>query len=156
MFHDILNDESNHWNPMSANPIIPETQQENVNVEEEEEDAHVDVFHDKSYREDEEVQEVSPSIANKKRKTRVVLDIPKKAKSSTRLSFKIKLQITNIADSAFLLYQRKKVKLQSRKLWTLFWSAGADYGTNENFICRGLVPRVLRPVGYGLTNLDMT
>jgi hypothetical protein len=48
MFHDILNDESNHWNPMSANPIIPETQQENVNVEEEEEDAHVDVFHDMS------------------------------------------------------------------------------------------------------------
>jgi hypothetical protein len=66
MFDDISNDEFDHWNPIGANPIIPETQQENVNVEEEEEDAHVDVFHDWPYREDEEV---SPSIADKKRKS---------------------------------------------------------------------------------------
>jgi hypothetical protein len=123
MFHDILNDESNHWNPMSANPIIPETQQENVNVEEEE-DAQVDVFHDKSYREDEEVQEVSPSIANKKRKTRVVLDIPKKAKSSTRLSFKIKLQITNIADSAFSFVSKKEGEITIKEVMDIVLECG--------------------------------
>jgi hypothetical protein len=42
MFGDISNDESDHWNPMSDNPVIPQTRQENV----EEEDEHVDVWHD--------------------------------------------------------------------------------------------------------------
>jgi hypothetical protein len=37
------------------------------------------LFFDWSYKEDgEEVQEVSPTVANKKRKARVVLQIPKK------------------------------------------------------------------------------
>jgi hypothetical protein len=41
MFGDISNDKICHWNPMSDNPIIPESQQENINAEEEEEDKHV-------------------------------------------------------------------------------------------------------------------
>jgi hypothetical protein len=72
MFGDISNDESDHWNPMSNNPIIPQSQQQNREDEEEvQEDDHVNTFYDWSYMEDEEmqeVQEVSPSIGNKKRK----------------------------------------------------------------------------------------
>jgi hypothetical protein len=43
-------------------------------------------FFDWPYKEDEEeVHEVSPFVVNKKRKARVVLEIPKKPKSSTAL-----------------------------------------------------------------------
>jgi hypothetical protein len=49
MYDDISNDESDHWNPMIENPIIPESQQDPIdveNVDEEAEDEHVDMFHD--------------------------------------------------------------------------------------------------------------
>ncbi|PVH62700.1 hypothetical protein PAHAL_3G373900 [Panicum hallii] len=101
MFGDISNDETDHWNPMSDNPVIPKSQKDTENIdgagEEEEED---NVLHDWSYREeeDEEVQEVSPANGNKKRRARVVLEVPKKQKSSTALI--IQEQITKIADSA--------------------------------------------------------
>jgi hypothetical protein len=96
MYDDISNDESDHWNPMSENPIIPESQQDPINVEnvdEEVEDEHMDMFHDWDYQEDEsaEVNEVSPTNGNEKKKPRVVIQIPKKPKSSTRLLFKNKL-----------------------------------------------------------------
>jgi hypothetical protein len=75
------------------------------------------------YREDkEEVQEVSPSIVNKKRKAHVVLDIPKKAKSCTVVI--IQEQITKIVESASSFASKKKVELPSRKLCTMFWSVG--------------------------------
>jgi hypothetical protein len=45
MFGDISNDESDHWNPMSNNPIIPQSQQQNREDEEEvQEDDHVNTF----------------------------------------------------------------------------------------------------------------
>jgi hypothetical protein len=111
MFGDISNDKTDHWNPMSDNPIIPDSQEDTENIdgaeEEEEED---DLVHDWSYREeeDEEVQEVSPAAGNKKRRARVVLKIPKKQKTSTALLIKNKLQTLLVRPS--LLHQKSKLK----------------------------------------------
>jgi hypothetical protein len=81
-------DESDHWNPVSDNPVILdnlvylESQNiENIDREDEEEDY---VFHDWSYKED-EVQEVYPIVKNQKKRSSVVLEIRKKQKSSTSL-----------------------------------------------------------------------
>jgi hypothetical protein len=122
----ISNDDSDHWNPMSDNPIIPQTQQDHVNVEEEG-DEHVDV----SYRE-----EASPSIANKKRKACVVLDIPKKAKSSTVLI--IQEQITKIAESASSFASKKVGEITIKEGMDLALECGADYSSDEHFIATQL------------------
>jgi hypothetical protein len=64
-------------------------------------------FFDWSYKEDEEeVHEVSPSVVNKKRKARVVLEIPKKPKSSTALV----IQGTNYKDSwvGLIFYMKER------------------------------------------------
>jgi hypothetical protein len=137
MLGDISNDESDHWNPMSDNPIIPQTQPENVNAKEDE-DEHVDMWHDWSYKEEEEeeVQEVSPSIANKKRKAHVVLDIPKKAKSSTALI--IQEQITKIAESTSSFASKKAGEITIKEVMDLVLVCGADYGTNEHFVATQL------------------
>jgi hypothetical protein len=134
MFGDISNDESDHWNHVSDNPIIPQTQPEKVNAEEDE-DEHVDVWHDWSYREEEEeVQEVSPSIANKK--AHVVLDIPKKAKSSTASI--IQEKITKIAESASSFASKKEGEITIKEVIDLVLECGADYGTNEHFVATQL------------------
>lgn len=55
MYDDISNDESDHWNIMSDNLVILESQQEPfgvVNFDEEAEDEHVDMVHDWDYQED--------------------------------------------------------------------------------------------------------
>jgi hypothetical protein len=74
MFGDISSDETDHWNPMTDNPIVPESQQDLINVDSgdvEEEEEHQDMVHDWNYSPEEEelgVQEVSPSIANQKKR----------------------------------------------------------------------------------------
>ncbi|PAN48426.1 hypothetical protein PAHAL_9G381300 [Panicum hallii] len=140
MFGDISNDETDHWNPMSDNPVIPESQKDTENIdgagEEEEED---NVFHDWSYREeeDEEVQEVSPANGNKKRRARVVLEVPKKQKSSTALL--IQEQITKIADSAESFTSKKQAEVVSiKEVMDVVLDCGAQYGSNEHDIATQL------------------
>ncbi|KAG2536836.1 hypothetical protein PVAP13_9NG225073 [Panicum virgatum] len=87
MFSDIISDESDHWNPMSQNPIIPEETQGGFGVDDEEiedgqmaEDADV-VPLDENNEADadaDEVLEISPSLGNAKRRTRVIVDKGKK------------------------------------------------------------------------------
>ena len=73
MFGDILNDEQDHWNPMSDNPIIPPSQENFVDAdnvvgigEEEVHDIPDDIGNVVGGEED-EVHEVSPCIANAKK-----------------------------------------------------------------------------------------
>nr|XP_040258552.1 uncharacterized protein LOC109767018 [Aegilops tauschii subsp. strangulata] len=73
MFGDILNDEQDHWNPMSDNPIIPPSQEIFVDAdnvvgigEEEVHDIPDDIGNVVGGEED-EVHEVSPCIANAKK-----------------------------------------------------------------------------------------
>lgn len=101
MFGDILNDEQDHWNPMSDNPIIPPSQENFVDAdnvvgigEEEVHDIPDDIGNVVGGEED-EVHEVSPCIANAKKKPRVLFEKNKKTKSSTALVIQDK--ITKIA-----------------------------------------------------------
>jgi hypothetical protein len=140
MFGDISNDETDHWNPMSDNPLIPNSQEDTENIdgaeEEEEED---DLVHDWSYREeeDEEVQEVSPAVGNKKRRARVVLEIPMKQKTSTALL--IQEQITKIANSAESFTSKKQAEVVSiKEVMDVVLDCGAQYGSNEHDIATQL------------------
>jgi hypothetical protein len=64
MFGDISDDETDHWNPMSDNPVIPESQKDPVIPESQKDTENIDgageeeeednVFHDWSYREEED------------------------------------------------------------------------------------------------------
>ncbi|PUZ56890.1 hypothetical protein GQ55_5G380700 [Panicum hallii var. hallii] len=130
MFGDISNDETDHWNPMSDNPVIPESQKDTENIDEagekEEED---NLLHDWSYREedDEEVQEVSPANGNKKRR----------ARSSTALL--IQEQITKIADSAESFTSKKQAEVVSiKEVMDVVLDCGAQYGSNEHDIATQL------------------
>ncbi|KAF0894740.1 hypothetical protein E2562_002026 [Oryza meyeriana var. granulata] len=66
MFTNITNDEANHWNPLSDNPIIPNSQEQPFDLDSEyvdgENNAQGDPF-DANQEGDEEVQEVTPSAA---------------------------------------------------------------------------------------------
>jgi hypothetical protein len=103
MFSDIVNDESDHWNPMSQNPVIPEEIQGDLGDDDEE----IEENHMAAENDDEEIEEshmaigdevVSPSMGNAKRRGRVVLD--KVRKQKTKTSLVIQEQLTKIADSA--------------------------------------------------------
>ncbi|PVH33320.1 hypothetical protein PAHAL_9G626700 [Panicum hallii] len=139
MFGDISNDESDHWNPMSDNPIIPDSQKEFENIDGEGLEEEDEFMHDWSYREeeDDEVQEVSPVVDNRKRKPRVVLEIPKKPKSSTALQ--IQEQITKIANSAESFTSGKQAEGVSIKdVMDVVLDCGAEYGSNEHDIATQL------------------
>jgi hypothetical protein len=102
MFCYIINDESDHWNPMSQNHVIPEEIQGDLADDDEEiEESHMAIEND--YEEIEEShmaigdEVVSPSMRNAKRRGRVVLD--KVRKQKTKISLVIQEQLIKIADS---------------------------------------------------------
>ncbi|KAG2540040.1 hypothetical protein PVAP13_9NG526000 [Panicum virgatum] len=112
MFSDIISDESDHWNPMSQNPIIPEETQGGFGVDDEEiedgqmaEDADVVPLDENNEADADEVLEISPSLGNTKRRARVVVDKGKKQKTKTALV--IQEQITKIAESASSFTSKK-------------------------------------------------
>jgi hypothetical protein len=72
----------------------------------------------------------------KKRKAHVVLDIPKKAKSSTALV--IQEQITKITESASSFASKKECEITIKEVTNLILEYGADYGTNEHFVATQL------------------
>ena len=115
MFSDIISDESDHWNPMSQNPIIPEETQGGFGVDDEEiedgqmaEDADVVPLDENNEADADEVLEISPSLGNAKRRARVVVDKGKKQKTKTALV--IQEQITKIVEyQPLLLHQKNQV-----------------------------------------------
>ena len=85
MFSGIISDESDHWNLMTQNPIIPEeTQADFVEDEEEIEESHMTEDNDfvtltqNNDTVGDEVLEISPSMGNAMRRAQVVLDKGKK------------------------------------------------------------------------------
>jgi len=145
MFSDIISDESDHWNPMSQNPIIPEETQGGFGVDDEEiedgqmaEDADV-VPLDENNEADadaDEVLEISPSLGNAKRRARVVVDKGKKQKTKTTLV--IQEQITKIAESASSFTSKKSSDVTEQQIMELVLDCGADYGTDEHYIATEL------------------
>jgi hypothetical protein len=130
MFSDIVNDEYDHWNPMSDNPIIPEATQVDVGDEEEEK---VD---DGNIGDEQEVLEVSPPLFNAKRRARVAVDKGKKPRTGTALV--IQEQITKIADSASSFTSKKCNEVTVKHVMDLVVECGADYGSDEHFIATQL------------------
>jgi hypothetical protein len=77
---------------------------------------HEDIIHDWAYQEEEEedVQEVTPTSENAKKRLRVVLKIPKKAKSSTTLI--IQEMISTIAESSASFTSRKEAEVSIKEV----------------------------------------
>ncbi|PVH39226.1 hypothetical protein PAHAL_5G459500 [Panicum hallii] len=131
MFGDISSDETDHWNPMTDNPIVPESQQDLINVDSgdvEEEEEHQDMVHDWNYSPEEEELGVQESF--------VILEIPKKPKSSTALL--IQDQITKIAESTSSFTSKKQGEVTISEIMDLVLDCGADYGSNEHDIATQL------------------
>jgi hypothetical protein len=87
IFGDIINDQSDHWNPMSSNPIIPTPEKEIFEVPDDGGDGVGDEIDD--------TQDNSPStilLANKR--------IPPQKKQRIGTALVIQEQITKIAESA--------------------------------------------------------
>lgn len=138
MFSDIINDASDHWNPMSENPIIPEhmteeVQEDNLVVDDEEvQETPMEEMNDEAH----ECHEVSPSIGIGKRRSRAVLDKGKKPKIGTALV--IQEQITKIAESASSFTSKKSNEVTVQQIMDLILDCGADYGSDEHFIATEL------------------
>jgi hypothetical protein len=137
MYGDISNDEADHWNPMSSNPIIPDPINDQ-NCEGWGEEEHEDIFHDWDYQEEggDEAHEVSPIIENAKKRPWVVLEIPEKQKSSTTLV--IQEQIIKLAESAFSFTSKKQGEISNKEVMDLALECGARYGSNEHDIATQL------------------
>ncbi|KAI4974638.1 hypothetical protein ZWY2020_048245 [Hordeum vulgare] len=142
MFGNILNDEQDHWNPMSDNPIIPPSQENLVDV-----DNIVEVGEEELYEipedvgnvvggEEDEVQEVSPCIANAKKIPRVLVEKNKKQKSST--SVVIQDKITKIAECAASFTSMKQGEVTIKEVMDMVLECGAVYGSDEHDIATQL------------------
>ena len=143
MFSGIISDESDHWNLMTQNPIIPEeTQADFVEDEEEIEESHMDEDNDfvtltqNNDTVGDEVLEISPSMGNAKRRARVVLDKGKKKK--TKIAVVIQEQITKIAESASSFTSKKSSEVTVQQIMDLILDCGADYGTDDHYIATEL------------------
>ncbi|RLM69715.1 L10-interacting MYB domain-containing protein-like [Panicum miliaceum] len=143
MFSDIISDESDHWNPMSQNPVIPEETQGDCGDDNEEiEESHMAEGNDfvplteNNDAAGDEVVEISPSMGNAKRRARVVLDKVRKQKTKTALV--IQEQITKIADSASSFTSKKSSEVTVQQIMDLVLDIGADYGTDEHYIATEL------------------
>ena len=143
MFSGIISDESDHWNLMTQNPIIPEeTQADFVEDEEEIEESHMAEDNDfvtltqNNDTVGDEVLEISPSMGNAKRRARVVLDKGKKKK--TKIAVVIQEQITKIAESASSFTSKKSSEVTVQQIMDLILDCGADYGTDDHYIATEL------------------
>lgn len=145
MFGDIINDETDHWNPMSSNPIIPQNDDTPIEVDldvGENLDGGGDDIHVYPTEEDNggvavnDIEEVSPSIGNAKRRSRVVIDKGKKAKTGTALVIQEKL--SEIAEQAKAFTSRKVGEVTVEQVMDLVLDCGAGYGTDEHFIATEL------------------
>jgi hypothetical protein len=94
----------------------------------------VDTIHDWDYQEDKilEVYELSPIIRNEKKRSRIILEIPKNTKSSTL--FVVQEQITRIVHSISSWSLNKQGDITIKEVMDLVLKCGADYASNEHDI----------------------
>lgn len=145
MFGDIINDETDHWNPMTSNPIIPQNHDTPIDVDNDDgenldggrDDIHVSpTEEDNGGTAGSDIEEVSPSFDNGKRRSRVVIDKGKKAKTGTTLVIQEKL--SEIAEQAKAFTSRKVGEVTVEQVMDLVLDCGAGYGTDEHFIATEL------------------
>ncbi|XP_021305436.1 uncharacterized protein LOC8080028 [Sorghum bicolor] len=132
MFGSIINEEIDHWNPMSSNPIIPPSGDapHHIDLDNGEED---EMGHDNDF--DNVDEEVSPTPA--KRKAHIILEKPnKKPKSSTALV--IQDHISKISDSAQAFVASKQVGITIGEVMTHVIACGAAEGSDEHYVATEL------------------
>ncbi|KAJ1270696.1 hypothetical protein BS78_06G071500 [Paspalum vaginatum] len=137
MFDKITNDESDHWNPMTENPIILESQEPIINLEDDFVDVECDIPNDFTSPSSDVVKEVSPSVCNGKKRPRVVLGKPGR-KTKTSIAAIMKEQVTRIADSADALASKKLGEVTIKQVMELVVACGAVVVCNEHFIASKL------------------
>ncbi|WVZ93264.1 hypothetical protein U9M48_039259 [Paspalum notatum var. saurae] len=126
MFDKITNDESDHWNPMTENPIIPESQEPIINLEDDFVDAECEIPNDFTSPGTDVVKEVSPSVGKPARKTK------------TNTAAVMQEQVIRIADSADALVSKKLGEVTIKQVMELVVACGAAIGNNEHFIASKL------------------
>ncbi|CAO2200826.1 unnamed protein product [Urochloa humidicola] len=139
MFGDITNDESDHWNPMSSNPIIPSWQNEVYDG------ARVcdggDITNDVDaiggdQLEEEEEAAPSPTIILSKKRGQGGPDKFKKPRVGTALV--IQDAVNKISESAASFTAMKLGEVTIPQVMDAVIKCGADYGTNEHYIATEL------------------
>lgn len=142
MFGNILNDETDHLNPLSSNPIIPQSQEQPIDVDNEfavgEEEADDHAYHNTNVVVgNNEVDELSPPINNAKKRAKVVSGKQtKRSKSSTTAI--IEEQVTKIAASAKSIAAKKLVEVTIEQVMDLVVACGAAVGSNEHYVASKL------------------
>lgn len=137
MFRNITNEEADHWNPMSDNPIIPNSQDQPFDVDNENgggDDDVREVPFDAHNTREEEVQEVNPSNVHGNKRPCVAVD--KKKKSSTALV--IQEAITKMSESATSFTSKKQEGVTVKEVMDLVLDCGANYGSDEHDIATQL------------------
>uniref|UniRef100_A0A0D9WDC7 F-box domain-containing protein n=1 Tax=Leersia perrieri TaxID=77586 RepID=A0A0D9WDC7_9ORYZ len=87
MFSDIINDASDHWNPMSENPIIPQEEYEAGHEvgDDHQDDEDVQEVQEDAAAANDEVVEVTPPSGFARKRPRVGVDKEKKQRTGTAL-----------------------------------------------------------------------
>ena len=130
MFGSIINEEIDHWNPMSSNPITPPgvDAPHPIDLENGEENGE---------QNGEEILEVSPTPGKPKRKAQIILEKPnKKAKTSTGLV--IQEHISKISESAQAFVCSRLAGISIDEVMSHVIACGADLGTDEHFVATEL------------------
>nr|TKV94337.1 hypothetical protein SEVIR_9G287700v2 [Setaria viridis] len=139
MFGNIINEEKDHWNPMSSNPIIPPSQEAPNLMSSNFIDAEdgLEMRGNNDLDNGDEVQEVSPSVANAKKKVHVILDKPnKKSKASTALV--IQEHISKISDNASSFVASRQAGITIEQVMDHVAACGAACGSDEHFVATEL------------------
>lgn len=154
-FGDITNDEFDHWNPLSSNPIIPPSKDD---VHDLTEDAKGNADHDltedaEGYADvanygvgDDQCEEVeeaapspSPTIILAKKKAQGGLDKAKKSRVGTTLV--IQEAVTKMSESATSFTAKKLGEVTIAQVMNVVLECGAGYDTNEHYIATELFVR---------------
>ena len=139
MFGNIINEVQDHWNPMSSNPTIPPSQEAPnpmssnfIDAEDENETGG-----NNDLDNGDEVQEVSPAVANAKKKAHVILEKPnRKPKASTALV--IQEHISKISESASSFVSSRQARVTIEQVMGHVVAYGAGYGSDEHFVATEL------------------
>ncbi|KAJ1274693.1 hypothetical protein BS78_05G081200 [Paspalum vaginatum] len=138
MFRNITNDENDHWNPMTEDPIIPESQVA-INLE----DDFVAVEHDivddsaTTLPDGDVADDVSPSVASVKKRARVVLGKQvRRTKSSTAVV--MQEHVKRLADSADAIATKRLGEVIIKQVMEMVVACGASVGSNEHFVATKL------------------
>ncbi|KAJ1256498.1 hypothetical protein BS78_K011400 [Paspalum vaginatum] len=138
MFMNITNDENDHWNPMTEDPIIPESQVA-INLE----DDFVAVEHDivddsaTTLPDGDVADDVSPSVASVKKRARVVLGKQvRRTKSSTAVV--MQEHVKRLADSADAIATKRLGEVTIKQVMEMVVACGASVGSNEHFVATKL------------------